>query len=95
MTPEEIGKTLDEAIIMLLNSTATKPQKEGIRERLDAVRKGMAVQAKMIELMAQDINRLKSELPVMPTNDDLRKTIGERYREQAEAELKGFNEANS
>lgn len=61
----------------------------------NALRHEMAVQAKMIELMAQDINRLKSELPVMPTNDDLRKTIGERYREQAEAELKGFNEANS
>ncbi|MCR4330725.1 MAG: hypothetical protein NUV49_02495 [Patescibacteria group bacterium] len=54
-----------------------------------ALRHEMEVQTKMIEIASMLIGRLRADHPMMPTEDDLKKTIRERLYEKAEAELKG------
>jgi hypothetical protein len=102
MTTEQIDQMWNDALIMLLNSTATKTQKDAVRARLDALRHEMKVQAKMIELMAQYEERCPNylydfpgkhchccDLAMQSDSNQVAECWIEMYRHDAEAELKG------
>ena len=80
MNSSEIEQAWNDAIIMLLNSTATKTQKAAVRAQLTALRDEMMVQARMIE-SAMKCSWLANDY------------FMDYHRKQAEKELKGESDA--